>query len=218
MYINLLHNTKHKTNDVNCPIYLGHLLKAKEKTNYSKTLQYIKQIKIFIMDYLKIVYLNTRTLKNKLEEIQLLLTKENADIAIVAETWVGKNEVDFYNFDNYNSVYATREKRGGGVAIFVKKGIKFKILEVIEQNWSYVSIYVFCYNVYVSGVYKPPSTNTSHFLNFLDEELEKFCKAQRKCILVGDLNIDMLRHDNNMIRLDDIYSSNGFTLINSNKY
>jgi len=32
---NLRHNTKHKANDVNCPIYLAHLIKAKEKTNYS---------------------------------------------------------------------------------------------------------------------------------------------------------------------------------------
>ena len=59
---------------------------------------------------LKILYLNARSIKNKIEEIEIILNEENIDVAVISETWVKKSEEKYYNFNEYNSVYATRKK------------------------------------------------------------------------------------------------------------
>lgn len=84
---------------------------------------------------LKILYLNIRSLKNILEEA--LLTEEEQrqnDIRILTETWIYEREIEYINIPNYQCVFKCREdNRGGGLAINLKKKLKFKELNDIRS-------------------------------------------------------------------------------------
>lgn len=41
---------------------------------------------------LEILYQNVRSLKNKFEEVELVIEKYNPDVTILTETWVTKNQ------------------------------------------------------------------------------------------------------------------------------
>lgn len=110
-------------------------------------------------------------MKNKMEELEIIIFQEDVQIIIITETWVRKQEEKYYNFKNFKSVYATREKTGGGVGIFIKNNYNFEILEKIESDFSYISITLNIFNLIICAVYKSPSIKNNIFMNFLDEKL-----------------------------------------------
>lgn len=52
-------------------------------------------------DKFKILYLNARSLKNKTDEIEIIINEEKIDAIVITETWVKKNEQKYYNFKNF---------------------------------------------------------------------------------------------------------------------
>lgn len=166
------------------------------------------------MDILKIVYINARSIKNKMDEIEILANGEKADIIIITETWINKQEESYYNFQNFNVVYATREKRGGGLGIFINKKLTYEVLEKTEQNLSFISLKIRLPEVIICGMYKPPSEKNESFLKFMDEKLENLNKMKCESFFIGDMNINILQKNNLSKRLNDIYSSNNFKLCN----
>lgn len=69
-----------------------------------------------------ILYLNIRSLRNKIYELESLINSNKFQIhaIVLTETWLEDGEAKFFNFPNFKSFHLTRSKRGGGVAIFVK--------------------------------------------------------------------------------------------------
>lgn len=160
---------------------------------------------------MKILYLNSRSIKNKIDEVEMIAFEEGADIILATETWVNKSEEKYYNLNNYNSVFATREKRGGGAGIFVKNNLNFEIIEKIENE---ISIKIKLPPLIICGIYRPPSVNSNYFLNMFDQILENLSIFKMDCIVIGDMNINILRNDNDKNELIDIYMANNFKLCN----
>lgn len=163
---------------------------------------------------IKILYINACSIKNKMDEIELLINEENIDILVVTETWVQKNEEKFYNFSDFDAVYAARIRRGGGLGIFINKKFKFEVIEKIETEISYIAIKIICTDLVICGIYRPPSVSTELFLNFLDEKLENLNTSVCDCYLLADMNINILINSKYSKRLLDIYNSNNFKLYN----
>ena len=163
---------------------------------------------------LKILYLNARSLKNKMEEVEIMINEEKIDVMVVSETWVTKNETKYYNFKMYNSVYATRKKRGGGLGIFINKKISFEVLEKCENTYSYISIKIHSPEVYLCGLYKPPSVKPKTFFEFLEEKLENLNKIGHDCFVLGDININIFKNNEITKQLLDVYTSNNFKMGN----
>jgi len=63
---------------------------------------------------LNILYINAQSMKNKLDQLEILLHRIKADVHImaVAETWVKQEEKKYYNLPGYNAVFSSRQKRG----------------------------------------------------------------------------------------------------------
>ena len=126
---------------------------------------------------LQLLYLNARSILNKLDDIAILLQeKSEIDIILVTETWLYSNQCKYVNFVNYTGVFESREnKRGGGVAIFVSNKLSYNIIECKTfSNWNYVSIKINNIEpkINVSAIYKPPQVNMDNFINILDEILK----------------------------------------------
>lgn len=162
---------------------------------------------------LKILYLNARSIKNKMDELEILISEEDFEIIIITETWVKKQEEKYYNFKDFKATFVTREKTGGGLGIFIKNLYDFEILEKIENDFSYIAIRLKLLDLTICAVYKPPSVKNNIFTNFLDEKLENLVNMD--CIMVGDMNINLLEENNDSKRLKDIYYSNNFKLCNN---
>lgn len=82
----------------------------------------------------RIFYQNVRSLKNKIEELEILIDNYKADVIILTETWITKNDKEFYNFNYYNAVYSCRKRQGGGLGVFLRNSLEYKVIENFESE------------------------------------------------------------------------------------
>ena len=78
---------------------------------------------------------NAQSLTNKMGEFDLLLRKEQVDIAVVTETWAHEEKLVLQQVSGYqlNSVYRT-DKKGGGVSIYADKNINQTLMQTSLTN------------------------------------------------------------------------------------
>ena len=77
---------------------------------------------------IQIMHVNIRSVKNKVDSINVLLAALNyPEVMFFSETWLRNDYVIDFVLDNYVTAayYCRSESRGGGVAIFVRSDIKF---------------------------------------------------------------------------------------------
>ena len=89
--------------------------------------------------HLSIIYLNARSLRNKMDELRMLAVQLNPDIIGVVETWLTDDNFDCeINIVNYNFIRLDRKNelkaKGGGVVIYFKQE-----LSVVETTSNYNS-------------------------------------------------------------------------------
>lgn len=77
---------------------------------------------------LKIIHLNAQSLFPKIDEFRYLFLNSLIDLICVTETWFTENiKNEMVNLHGYKMFRVDRNGRGGGVAIYVKNGIKCKL-------------------------------------------------------------------------------------------
>lgn len=172
-------------------------------------------------DSINIFLLNIRSIKYKVPEIQLYLNdlekKHNLTLHVLAftETWAKRDDINAIQIDGYSLTLQDRvQGRGGGVALYVKNGISYTTSELISSTHNAITfkIHSSCSSV-LSGmlVYRPPKTNRDQFFNELTYNLSNMSE---NTILLGDFNIDLLKHADSYV-YTNLLSSMGFTsLIN----
>lgn len=111
----------------------------------------------------KISHLNVRSITHKMDSIRLLLKDKTFDIFTVSETWLNPRITDAeITIPGYSVVRKDRTSRGGGVAIFIRDEIPFKIRRDIATNTAnYESLLIEinrhkCKKQFVCCIYKPP--------------------------------------------------------------
>lgn len=163
----------------------------------------------------RIFYNNIRSLKNKIDNIELLVNNYETDLIILTETWITKMENQFFYFSNYNSIYSYRNRQGGWIGLFLHSSFDYNIIEVYEsENHGCIIIKIENFKLIIVAVYRPPSYNVNDFLLFLDEKINSILAFNYKCIVIGDMNIDILNNNLNRERIIDVYNSNNFNLCN----
>ena len=81
------------------------------------------------MNFLKIMHVNTQSLKNKIYEISAIMNEEKPDILTLNETFL--KDTDSIKFRGYNMIVKNRKtKNGGGVAILVKEDIVYNKIDL----------------------------------------------------------------------------------------
>ena len=79
-----------------------------------------------------IVHFNCRSLPQNFKRIKesLIEINNNFDIVALTETWLNENNKDDYVLDGYEVCHTVRKNRkGGGVAVYIKNGINYKVIE-----------------------------------------------------------------------------------------
>ena len=173
-------------------------------------------------DKFSILHMNTRSMKNKLEEINnfLLRSKAQWDIICISETWLKDDILEYYKMENYNFIASCRpEGEGGGTAIYIRTKHEVrerKDLESnnIQTNFVQVKLHkkVGVSSVLVGEIYKPPSYSNNAFLTYLEGILSTIEDEKRFAIITGDFNYNLLTMNQNKCNNDfaTLMASYGF--------
>ena len=113
-----------------------------------------------------------------------------------------------------------RNEDGGGVAIYVRNTINYKLVENLPQH----TLELMCLEIvpkrakpfFVVCWYRPPSSTADKF-NELENIISYLETFQKEIILLGDTNCDLLKADVSCSsvskRMRDIYDAFGFELL-----
>jgi hypothetical protein len=162
---------------------------------------------------ISLMSLNIQSIAAKFNELEEFLTELsnkncNPDVLCLQELWKMPNP-EYFALENYqNLVYKSRSNnvQGGGVGIFVKNGLKFKILDKISIFIDKVIETFFIEielnkkeKIIIGSIYRP---NSSHIQMSANEQLSKFHEVMATILtavtckgvyILGDINIDVLK-------------------------
>uniref|UniRef100_A0A1A9WJW1 Endonuclease/exonuclease/phosphatase domain-containing protein n=1 Tax=Glossina brevipalpis TaxID=37001 RepID=A0A1A9WJW1_9MUSC len=145
-------------------------------------------------------YLNARSFnKSKIDYFNYLLCTLPIDIICITETWFKPHINDrFCEISGFDVVRHDRtcSSRGGGVALYIKRNLKSKI--VLKSGDDSIVEYL---GVEISGnnskclimcVYNPPRC---YRVDDVFSALDEISVAYENIVLCGDFNVDLLLND-----------------------
>ena len=184
---------------------------------------------------MKILNTNARSLPKNFMQFEALLAQLSIqnfsfEILTFTETWLDSFLESTINFDTYVPVMKHKSpvKEGGGLAIFVKTGIKFKLRNDLffplekQNQFDGIFIEIEANNKHtrplvLGNLYRSPSFNSStDFSQSLSSIIEKLNTENKDIIIVGDLNIDLIKsntHKETSDFLDNMISNDLFPKI-----
>ena len=196
-----------------------------------------KDVKQAKQNELKVMSLNIRSLKNGIDSLRdnishyakfdiLCFNETNCDIATLP------NGIDDVLLDGFYPPLTQKPYRasnkGGGLAIYVNERVcddsNLELLDIkLEPDAELSCEYMFLKislattngtkSYIIGNLYRSPSTKPTVFIQRLEKILAKLDRHKNKSIiLVGDLNIDLIKHntDKNGQELIDLTTSQGF--------
>lgn len=135
---------------------------------------------------------NIRSIYKNIDVFQVLLhsLKFDCDMLVMTECHLSKHKPIPTLNKNYNT-YSTVNmlNQCDGVVLYVKKGLKYKVIEPSIQNAScLVALFT---DIAIIGIYRSPSIrNTDDFVTSLQTLLDDY-KCYKNIIITGDINIDI---------------------------
>lgn len=122
----------------------------------------VTYIKISNSSSFNILYLNARSLQNKTIELNYIIEQVKKSIPVIAisEHWLDNEKLKYFNFNNYEVVFACRpDKPGGGAGFLISNSLVYSVVKIYSDNSiSYVCVCVKINGkkIYLSVFYRPP--------------------------------------------------------------
>lgn len=161
-----------------------------------------------------IIYFNIQSLRNKLDNLELLINsyKCNIHCVVLTEIWLNKSENIFFNLQGYTAYFSNRQCSYGGVAIFIKDGISStQIFEEEFNKSSFLVVKLLKQNINIISIYRSHETQIEEFVSKLDEYTTKY----KNSLILGDFNINLLNESNSDVKYySNTLLSNGFIIYN----
>ena len=145
----------------------------------------------------------------------------------MSETWLQDCNCNLYNVAGYNLIENHRStKKGGGVAIFLKRGISYQNRNDLEHMGDiYESVFIEIdkdafskdKNVIIGVIYRPPGTDLEIFNEHISILLNKLKNEYKFCYLMCDYNVNLLnygKHRETTDFVDALHSNSFVSLIN----
>ena len=143
-------------------------------------------------------HLNVRSLLPKIDQIKYILYNTQFDVLCLNETWLDDTIGQFeFDVDGYVTVNKPRNRHGGGVLIYVRKGIGFKRrhdLEPSDLECIWLQLHIHKKDILLCSMYRPPSKGSEYFDKMLDT-IEVAGMEGKMIVIAGDLNINYCPDD-----------------------
>ena len=167
----------------------------------------------FFLNNVTFLSINVRSLRGKVSELLHFLDVFSSSFMFICLTEVCLDPSSDLNFviPTYNSFKCLRNSRGGGIITFVHQSIKADIIE--EKSGilaSHESLLLKCKvpifgELFLWTIYRPPNKSKNTFFMYLDNSLRFF--HEKKLVLTGDININILSTNTNDIRFTNLMHS-----------
>jgi hypothetical protein len=134
---------------------------------------------------------------NKMDELRLIFNKSKASVIVITETWANTSVDDtFLKLEGYKFLRHDRLlRRGGGILVYATTALRWSLVEKSGRDcrteFVLVEIDVQGQRLLLFVVYNPPGVDC---LGLLEEKFSYFSSRYDDIVLVGDLNLDFLRH------------------------
>ena len=164
-------------------------------------------VKNFSKDTFSLLHINIRSISKHFDDLQILLdnqSKHSFSVIGLTETWLSSDTNLPYAIDGYDFIVNNRSKKsGGGVALYLSNCFEFTVLyelnfmnEFIESLFVEISIPQ-SKNIIIGIIYRPPSSNSNDFVSCLTTLLSNIDFVNKDVFVMGDFNIDLLKHASN---------------------
>ena len=167
----------------------------------SSELQILRKLRLKYPRNPLLGYLNINSVKNKITDVREMIGRLQLDYFVISDTKLDSSfpSAQFHIGDYEIRNRRNRDKSGGELIEFVKKGIITKRHKDLQTNLSEA----ICMEITISkkrwfcmSVYRPPSS--SNIDTFFDELTISLSKAVNKfdnLVIMGDFNIDITKHN-----------------------
>lgn len=174
--------------------------------------------------YITLLHQNIAGLLNKTSVIcvaldQLRKQQKNIEVLCFTETFVKQGSQSNIVLNNYKlcACFCRKNQKRGGSCILVKDYLSFKVLTIPGLAAPYVfeicGIELLNYNTYILCIYRTPNSNPTVFLEKLNNLLVFLGKkSNKKIIITGDWNIDILKENKYAAEVKSIFSNNGLRM------
>ena len=156
---------------------------------------------------ISIFHVNVRSLNaNQSKLVQLLLSLNlKFDMIVLSEIW--SFNIQFYNniLDGYSLYFDLPNKSNiGGIGVFMRSNLSYTLrndLNLITNDDNYklenlwFDITKNGKQYLVGSIYRHPNQSISEFKDCLDKKLKLINRKSIPCIILGDINIDFLKHE-----------------------
>ena len=207
-----------------------------ESPLFTKSLYYDKSFLSHTHPHeMKILNTNARSLPKKFIQFEALLAELSTqnfsfEILTFTEIWLDNHLEAGINFDTYIPVMKHKSpvKEGGGLAIFVKTHIRFKLRNdltfPIDKQNQFDGIFIEIEShdkqtrpLVLGNIYRSPSYNSiTDFSQSLSLIIERLNSENKDIVIVGDMNIDLIKsetHRETSEFLDNMISNDLFPKI-----
>ena len=108
-----------------------------------------------------------------------------------SETWITPQvDLDSIKITNYNMIIDNRMfATGGGVALYHKSNFDYTIRDDLKID-GIENIWVDTQGLLIGVMYNPPKSSQREFLDELEQVLHSIFLSKRKCLILGDININ----------------------------
>ena len=153
-----------------------------------------------------ILHLNIRSILNKFDDLKAYLSSLEYKFSIIglSETWLNPDNINEFPLTNYHNIGKVRtNKQGGGVGLYVNRSLQFRertdlainMEDVIESH--FIELTTKPSNTLIGIIYRPPNNKLDLFKEYLCELLQKLALQKKKCYLMGDFNLELLKMGEN---------------------
>ena len=150
------------------------------------------------------LHLNVRSIPANLPAFQSYLDIHDHHFSKIGltETWLKPSNVSAYGIGGHNHVGITRQNTiGGGIPLSISQESVYSemtdlcmVIDYLECLFVKLNTNGFSYVVGV--VYRPPNSNITLFNDKINDILNKV--SNMSCYVMGDYNIDTLKHENHL--------------------
>lgn len=144
-------------------------------------------------NHLKVLYLNARSIRNKINELTVQLSIYSYDIVAITETWLQGDQDWELNIEGYSTIRKDRqERKGGGVALLIREGITaIERKDIALKDQDSETAWVQIENnkgkkTLVGVIYRPPNSCDAVSQN-INLQIVDACK-KGTAVIMGDFN------------------------------
>lgn len=168
-----------------------------------------------------ICFLNSQSIRNKVDVIEEYIIEKDLDILTIAETWLKKVDeliTRLITPNGYTLDHIDRQgKVGGGVAVICKSELSPRMDPLRTfTSFEYMSLVVSpskSLNIRICVIYRPPVVKdvpVSTFFDQFSELLSSFITEKHKLLILDDFNFHMdICNDDNAEKMNSILSDFG---------